>query len=63
MRLSDAYSVPLLHPAELGQDFRTLSDQGDPANILLVTAGIRPLPLRSAFFAALPLLTRWPRSS
>ncbi len=44
-RMSQQYHRPLLtfymptvpQPAELGQDFRTLPDQGDPSNILLAT--------------------------
>jgi Zn-dependent peptidase ImmA (M78 family)/transcriptional regulator with XRE-family HTH domain len=44
-RISQQYHRPLLtfymakrpEPAELGQDFRTLPDHGDPANVLLAT--------------------------
>jgi len=44
-RMSQQYHRPLLtfymptvpEPAELGEDFRTLPDQGDPSNVLLAT--------------------------
>ncbi|CAM3135116.1 HTH cro/C1-type domain-containing protein [Sphingomonas antarctica] len=44
-RMAQQYHRPLLtfylperpEPAELGQDFRTLPDQGDPSNVLLAT--------------------------
>ena len=44
-RMSQQYHRPLLtfympkkpEPAELGQDFRTLPDEGDPSNVLLAT--------------------------
>ena len=45
LRMSQQYHRPLLtfympkrpEPAELGQDFRTLPDEGDPSNVLLAT--------------------------
>lgn len=54
-RMSQQYHRPLLtfylprvpEPAELGQDFRTLPDQGDPSNVLLASL-LRDVKARQA---------------
>lgn len=54
-RMAQHYRRPLLtfyapekpEPAELGQDFRTLPDQGDPSNVL-ITALLRDVKARQA---------------